>query len=306
MTVTTKPPAQAKRRAKAKPPPEQARQPESASLKSPSPTETPSGTRAMALPPEDWPDMSHIVTEDDTPVDNIFSEKQQRLLTESLYASWRGPGADRPYVALANVGLFYALYSPPLVPDMLLSLDVEMPDEVWTKVNRSYFVWVYGKPPDVVVEVVSNREGGEADRKLAQYARIGVPYCVIFDPEGQLSREPLRVYRNSGGTYRRTPNGELPQVGLGVRLWAGEYEDLEATWLRWFDAEGNLILTGAERAASAEQQAADARQQAADAQQLAADAQRQAADARQQAVVADERATRLADKLRALGVDPDA
>ncbi len=33
------------------------------------------------------PDISHIETENDDPVDNIFSEKQQRLLTRSLYAS---------------------------------------------------------------------------------------------------------------------------------------------------------------------------------------------------------------------------
>ena len=39
------------------------------------------------------PDISGIITEDDEPVDNIFSEKQQRLLTESLNSSWR-PGRD--------------------------------------------------------------------------------------------------------------------------------------------------------------------------------------------------------------------
>jgi len=27
------------------------------------------------------PDVEHLVTEDDTPVDNLFSEKQKRLLT---------------------------------------------------------------------------------------------------------------------------------------------------------------------------------------------------------------------------------
>ena len=59
------------------------------------------------------PDIRHIVTEDDRPVDNIFSEKQQRLLTESLYSSWDGPGEGRPFLALANVGLFYAVHRPP-------------------------------------------------------------------------------------------------------------------------------------------------------------------------------------------------
>ena len=33
------------------------------------------------------PDISHLVTEDDAPMDNFPSEKQQHLLTESLYSS---------------------------------------------------------------------------------------------------------------------------------------------------------------------------------------------------------------------------
>ena len=38
------------------------------------------------------PDVSHLVTEDDTPVDNLFSERQMALLRETLYTSWAGPG----------------------------------------------------------------------------------------------------------------------------------------------------------------------------------------------------------------------
>jgi hypothetical protein len=58
----------------------------------------------QALPPELHPNVDHLVTEDDTPVDNIFSEKQQRLLTEPLYSSWGMAGERRPFVAMANVG----------------------------------------------------------------------------------------------------------------------------------------------------------------------------------------------------------
>jgi hypothetical protein len=57
---------------------------------------------AVALAPPVRPCLDHIVTEDDTPVDNMFSEKQQRLLTEPLYSSW---DAGRPFLATANVGL---------------------------------------------------------------------------------------------------------------------------------------------------------------------------------------------------------
>jgi Uma2 family endonuclease len=276
MTITTQPPPQTKRRSKTKAdrPPAPTGRP---ALPQRSAAEVePFEPGATALSPDDWPDMSHIVTEDDIPVDNIFSEKQQRLLTEPLYTSWAGPGADRPFVALANVGLFFGIDLPPLVPDVMLSLDVRIPDEVFTKLHRSYFIWVYGKPPEVVIEVVSNREGGEGDRKLEKYARLGIAYYVIFDPERHLGSKVLRIYRLSGGVYRPAANGIMPTVGLGLRLWEGEYEGMTATWLRWYDEDGRLIPTGAERA--------DSESQRADEERL--------------------RSERLAAQLRALGVEP--
>src|SRR4051812_3694540 len=99
----------------------------------------------MVLPPELQPCVDHLVTEDDAPLDNIFHEKQQRLLTESLYSSWTGPGAGRPFVAMANVGMFYQIHTPAVVPDLLLSLDVTAPADPWPKYARSYFIWEYGK-----------------------------------------------------------------------------------------------------------------------------------------------------------------
>ncbi len=112
------------------------------------------------------PDISHLVTEDDTPVDNLFSEKQMRLLADSLYNGWVGPSDGRPFAVMANVGLYYALRTPALVPDLLLSLGVTAPDDPAPKENRSYFVWEYGKAPDLVVEIVSNRKGNELGDKL--------------------------------------------------------------------------------------------------------------------------------------------
>ena len=76
------------------------------------------------------PNIDHLITEDDTPVDNIFSEKQQRLLTEPLFSSWEGPGEGRSFLALANVGLFHDVHEPPLVPDVMLSLDVRSPGDL--------------------------------------------------------------------------------------------------------------------------------------------------------------------------------
>src|SRR5437660_10302777 len=107
-------------------------------------SETPS-----VLSPELWPNIEHLVTEDEAPVDGLYSEKQMRLLTEPLHTSWPGLGQKRPFLASANVGLFYGLHDPPVVPDVLLSVDVEAPEDLWPKRHRSYFVWEFGKPPDV-------------------------------------------------------------------------------------------------------------------------------------------------------------
>jgi hypothetical protein len=115
------------------------------------------------LKPEDWPQVDHLVTEDDTPVDNIYAEKQQRLLTQSLYDAWQGPGAGRPFIAMAIVGLFYGINRPPQVPDVLVSLDVALPADIWTKRHRSYMIWEYGKPPEIVIEIVANKIDGEDD-----------------------------------------------------------------------------------------------------------------------------------------------
>ncbi|MCS6773640.1 MAG: hypothetical protein NZ693_05950, partial [Thermoflexales bacterium] len=68
------------------------------------------------------------------------------------------------------------------------------------------------------------------------------------------------------------------------------YGGLEATWLRWCDQEGKLLLTGQERA-EAEHQRAEAERERAEAERQRAEAERQ-------------RAERLEAKLRALGVDP--
>ena len=191
------------------------------------------------------PCLDHIVTEDDTPVDNMFSEKQQRLLTEPLYSSW---DAGRPFVATANVGLFYAVRQPPLVPDVLVSLDVEAPEELMAKEHRSYFVWEYGKTPEAVVEVVSNTEGGETTDKKVKYAQIGIVYYAIYDPAGEVQSEPLQVFVLREKSYVPCSPEWLPVLGLGLTLWRGPYENRDAVWLRWCDRQGRVIPTGAESA----------------------------------------------------------
>jgi Uma2 family endonuclease len=237
------------------------------------------------------PNIEHLITEDGEPVDNIFSEKQQRLLTRPLYSSWAGPGEGRTFVAMANVGVFYIAKNPAIVPDALLSLDVELPEELWAKEHRSYFLWEYGKPPDVVIEVVSNKVGEEDGEKLKKYARMRVTYYVIFDPDQHLGKEVLRVYKLAGFNYIKQDSTYFSEVKLGVTLWQGEFEGYQAEWLRWADMQGKVILTGEERAEKerAEKEAA----------------LRQAKKDRKEKAAALKQVEKLAARLRKLGHDPD-
>jgi hypothetical protein len=218
------------------------------------PTEGPAVTPAPASPGLEWGpeheiDYDALVTEDHKPVERIFVEKLYRLLTHALYASWPGPGAGRPFLVLANVGWFYQRSTPAVVPDVLLSLDVTPPADLRVKPGHSYYQWDMGKSPDVIVEAVSDRSGGEESFKKTLYARQGVPFYAVFDPEHFLSDDTLRTYELSGGVYRSCEPGPWPTVGLGLRLWPGRFEGVEETWLRWCDAAGEIVPTGEERAA---------------------------------------------------------
>ncbi len=180
-------------------------------------------------------DLSHIVIDDDRAMVNLFSERQMRLLVESLYTSWPGSGDDRNFIAMANVGVFAHLYAPPLVPNVLISTDVPLPPDLSKKEQRAYFVWEYGKPPDIVVEIVSNKVGGELGDKLLDYARMGVGYYVVYDPQRYISQEPLRIFTRQGLRFAEVTERWLAQTELGLMLWEGEYEGTHGVWLRWCD-----------------------------------------------------------------------
>lgn len=204
------------------------------------------GGEIRALSPEEMDAyrrmMESLPTEDDQPVDNLFSEKQQRLLADALYSSWSHPEYGKRFLVAANVGAFFEGRPTLLAPDLLLSLDVEPYPDVWAKEGRSYFNWVYGKPPDVVVEVVSNTEGEELGRKAQLYLRMRVGYYVVYDPQRLVMEEPLRVMEGTVRGWRLLEGRWLDAVELGVTLWEGEFEGIKATWLRWCDREGRLVL----------------------------------------------------------------
>jgi hypothetical protein len=252
------------------------------------------------------PDVTKLITEDDEPVDNIFSAKQQRLLVETLYTAtdmWNPPG--RTFIADANVGLFTTETAPPLVPDAFVSVEVQMPTNFDYDKIRAYLGWVFGKMPDIVVEIVSNRKGGEISRKMRDYALLHIPYYVVFDPFLVLGATSLYVYKLSTLAYLPSEEEFVEEVGLGIKLWQGEYENSTATWLRWCDRHGNFLPTGKERF-EAEKQRAESEKQRAESEKQRAEAEKTRADGLDFALSAErDRAERLAERLRALGISPD-
>ncbi|OUL32472.1 hypothetical protein BV372_19165 [Nostoc sp. T09] len=219
------------------------------------------------------PDANQLITEDDTPVDNFASEKQQRLLVGSLYSSKQ----QQTFLAAANVGIYHAYKQPAIVPDVFVSFDVQVPEKWWEKQNRCYMLWEFGKPPEVVIEIVSNKEGDELGKKLNIYEQMRASYYILYDPTQQLGEKILRVYELRGRRYFETSETWLEQVGLGVTLWEGEFEGRQDMWLRWCYQDGTVLATRDERA---EQE-------------------------RQRAEQAEQRAQLLAERLRAMGIDPD-
>ncbi len=250
------------------------------------------------LPEDLRPCVDHLITEDDEPVESLYAERQRKLLTSPLY-NWPGPGNDRPFLAMSNVGMFFAIDRPPLVPDVLLSLDVRAPKRPREKRYRSYFFWEYGKSPDTVLEIVSGLDGEEFGAKFKQYAELGIPYYVVWDPllfYRRRSRERLHVFALNARSYVPLEKPWLAEVGLGLKVWQGPFDGVTDDWLRWCDARGKLIPTSADLADKAGQRARKAKKQARLAEQLTA-----AAEAR--ATQAEQRAERLAAKLRELGAD---
>ena len=233
------------------------------------------------------PDANLLITEDDTPVDNFADAKQQRLLVSSLYSSLE----SQPFLVEANVGIYHTDGEPAIVPDVFISFDVQTPEDWWKKQNRCYMMWKFGKSPEVVMEIVSNKEGEELTKKLQIYERMKANYYLVYDPNQELGEQILTIYKLVGRHYIKTEETWLEDINLGVTFWQGEFEGRRDTWLRWCHQDGTLVATGDERAEREKLEKEEA--------------QRRAESEKLEKEEAQRRAQLLAQKLRELGVDPD-
>ncbi|MHC5721391.1 MAG: Uma2 family endonuclease, partial [Nostoc sp.] len=89
------------------------------------------------------------------------------------------------------------------------------------KSRKSYVVWEENNiVPILALEIVSLTPGGEYDKKLDIYTKLGILYYIIYNPEyWQRDRhQPFEVYRLVDGSYQ-LQIGEpfwMPAIGLGI------------------------------------------------------------------------------------------
>ena len=183
----------------------------------------------------------------------------------------------------------------------------------------SYVMWQEQVSPIVVVEFLSPStededlgktvsQPGKPPTKWQVYEQIlGVPYYVLFSRY----TNQLQVFQMVEGHYEPAVLTQrrlvIPELGLSLGTWQGRYQGIERLWLRWFTAEGELILSPDERATAAEQKATAteqkaivAEQKATAAEQKAIVAEQKAAAAEREAIAAKQEAERLAARLREL------
>jgi hypothetical protein len=178
----------------------------------------------------------------------------------------------------------------------------------------SYVMWQERVAPLIVVELLSpgtkdedlgQREQieGETPAKWTVYERIlKVPYYVVFDR----ATNELWQFELRRGRYRpaRLKQGRLwvAEARVGLGLWDGSFDEVERSWLRWFDEKGDPIPN---RGEDAERRVLTERKAREEAERRALAEREARARERKARREAEGRARRLAERLRALGEDPD-
>jgi len=207
---------------------------------------------------QNLPTSDELPCSDDTPVDNEDQNFIPNFLLFLLESIWKN---RNDWFFGVDMGIYHttgANVRIPVVPDGLLSLGVERRKQ--GKSRKSYVTWEENDVvPKLVLEIVSWTPGGEYDTKAEIYAKLGVLYYIIYNPEywRRDSHQPFEVYQLVNGKYQ-LQTGEpywMPEIGLGIGR--GQYVsgNVQREILYWYNAQGKRYQTPEEIAIAERQRA---------------------------------------------------
>ncbi|MBE9062663.1 Uma2 family endonuclease [cf. Phormidesmis sp. LEGE 11477] len=212
------------------------------------------------------------------PVDNVNQPAIAAALTDSLST---GGYLSETTITTTNYGICAKYQGKTVVkaPDWAWIPHVSVPK---AEVERSYTPVLEGDLPLVVMEFISDTPGGEYSidpgyppGKMFYYERIlQVPNYIVFNPRSGV----IHHYRFSeSDRYEVQPSQEqnrywLPEANLFLGTWEGQHYDRAGLWLRWWDADQQLLLWNEEKVEAERQRAEAERQRAEQAQEKANEA----------------------------------
>ncbi|MEA5618813.1 Uma2 family endonuclease [Cronbergia sp. UHCC 0137] len=275
------------------------------------------------------PDHTQLPESDGTFVKNFQELPQSIILTTSIEPILQKLHPDGRYCIGQDSGIYWQITEPAIkgaeAPDWFYVPNVD--PLLAGEYRRSYVMWKEIVAPFIAIEFVSGNGSEERDtsslneidettgekKKAGKFwvyeQAIRIPFYAIYE----VKKASVEVYELIGGKYERiaaNERGHYPIPQMGVEL--GIQQDTEIPWLRWWSQDGEILLTGNERAdqekqrADQEKQRADQEKQRADQESLAKqEAEALALQEQQRTNQERQQKERLIAYLKSIGVDPD-
>jgi Uma2 family endonuclease len=211
------------------------------------------------------PDHTQLPESDGTFVKNFQEHPQSILLTESIRPILERRHPDGQYCIGQDSGIYWRLVDPPEKgaesPDWFYVSNV--PPTLDGKLRRSYVLWKEYVAPLIAIEFVSGDGSEERDRTPPSQKAVRIPYYAIYEVE----KAQVEVYQLQDDAYQLVCANErghysIAPLGVELGIWQGTYQNAALPWLRWWDAKGNLLLSGEEQAEQERQRAEQERQRA--------------------------------------------
>lgn len=125
---------------------------------------------------------------------DVYRGIQRRLLVTALSAPWPGLTRGRRWQAFANVGLYARPHPGGCVCPDFMLSLDTKPGDLRDRADLAYFLWERRKPPEVVIEIAIDERASIIGPNFSEYYHARVPYCVVFNPLEQGSRRGMFAF----------------------------------------------------------------------------------------------------------------